>query len=159
MEATYGAVVTLDYTLSLDDGETLGRPQDHVEYLHGYYNIIPGLEKALEGARPGDRRSVVLEPADAYGEHDAARLVTVPIDLVPDGTALEPGMRLMAETGRGPVELTVAEVKHDSVVFDANHPLAGKRLHFDVEVVDIRTAARHELAQGHPGPQACSAFT
>jgi FKBP-type peptidyl-prolyl cis-trans isomerase SlyD len=159
MEATYGAVVTLDYTLSLESGEVMGGSRDRVEYLHGYYNIIPALERALEGARVGDRRSVVLEPADAYGEHEATRVVTVPIDSVPDGRALKPGMRIMAETGRGPVELTVSEVNDDSVVFDANHPLAGKRLHFDVEVMDIRTAARHELAQGYPGPQACSTFT
>ena len=159
MEATHGAVVTLNYTLSLDDGEVLGAPEDHVEYLHGYYNIIPGLEKALEGTQPGDRRSVVLEPADAYGERQAERLVTVPLELVPDAKELELGMRVMAETGRGPVELTVSEVKDDTVVFDANHPLAGKTLHFDVEVVDVRAAARHELSQGYPGPQACSTFS
>jgi FKBP-type peptidyl-prolyl cis-trans isomerase SlyD len=158
MEATYGQVVTLNYTLSLDDGEVLGEPEDHVEYLHGYYNIIPGLERALEGVRPGERRSVVLEPADAYGDHQIDRLITVPLTQVPRQVELEPGARVVADTGRGPVELAVVEVNDDSVVLDANHPLAGKRLHFDVEVVDVRAAARHELAQGFPGPQ-CSTFT
>jgi FKBP-type peptidyl-prolyl cis-trans isomerase SlyD len=153
MEATTGAVVTLNYTLSLDDGETLGQPDDRLEYLHGYANIIPGLEKALEGTQPGDRRSVMLAPADAYGEHHADRLITVPMDSVPDDMELEAGMKIMADTGRGPVELTVCEVSDETVVLDANHPLAGKTLHFDVEIVDVRGAAQHELLQGHPGPQ------
>jgi FKBP-type peptidyl-prolyl cis-trans isomerase SlyD len=159
MEATYGAVVTLNYTLSLEDGEVLGEADERVEYLHGYYNIIPGLEKALEGTGPGDRRAVVLEPADAYGEHDPKRLITAPIASVPNARELKPGMRIMASTARGPVELTVSEVNDEAVVFDANHPLAGKTLHFDVEVIDVRAAARHELSQGHPGPQACTTFS
>lgn len=158
MEATNGAVVTLSYTLSLDNGEVVGGPEDRIEYLHGYSNIVPGLERALEGTQEGDRRSVVLEPADAYGERDTGRLVTVPIGHMPDGMELEPGVRVMADTARGPVQLTVSEVNDDSVVLDANHPLAGKTLHFDVEVIDIRTAARHELLQGFPGPQ-CTTYS
>jgi FKBP-type peptidyl-prolyl cis-trans isomerase SlyD len=158
MEATYGAVVTLNYSLSLDDGETLG-DEEGVEYLHGYYNIMPGLEKALEGIGAGERRAVVLEPADAYGEHDPSRLITAAIESVPDGKKLQPGMRITAGTPRGPVELTVSEMTDETIVFDANHPLAGKRLHFDVEAVAVRPAARHELAQGYPGPQACTTFS
>lgn len=157
MEAMPGAVVTLDYTLALDDGETLGT-EEGVEYLHGYYNIMPGLEKALEGVQPGDRKAVVLEPAEGYGEHDPSRLITAPIAEVPDADMLKPGTRISASTIRGPVELTVAEVNDDTVVFDSNHPLAGKRLHFDVAVVDVRPALRHELRQGHPGPEVCNTF-
>jgi FKBP-type peptidyl-prolyl cis-trans isomerase SlyD len=157
MQATYGSVVTLNYTLSLDDGEVLGE-EENVEYLHGYYNIMPGLERALEGTRAGEKKDVVLEPADGYGEHDPERLISTPIDSVPDGRKLEPGMMITAGTARGPVDLTVHEVNDDTIVFDANHPLAGKRLHFDVEVVDVRSAAVHELSQGHPGPQACNTF-
>lgn len=158
MEATHGAVVTFDYTLSLDGGEAVGAGRDRIEYLHGYSNIIPGLEKALEGTKSGDQKSIEVEPADAYGERDDDRLVTVPADHVPENVTLEPGVTVMADTQRGPVPLTVVEVKDDGVVFDANHPLAGKTLHFDVEVVDIRAAARHELVQGFPGPQR-SAFS
>lgn len=158
MEATNGAVVALSYTLSLDDGGILGEPEDRLEYLHGYSNIIPGLERALEGTQLGERRSVVVEPADAYGEHHADRLITAPTNAVPDHIKLEPGATVMADTGRGPVQLTVTEVNDDTVVFDANHPLAGKRLHFDVEVVGVRAAERHELLQGYPGPQ-CTTFS
>jgi FKBP-type peptidyl-prolyl cis-trans isomerase SlyD len=157
MQATYGSVVTLNYTLSLEDGEVLGA-EDSVEYLHGYYNIMPGLERSLEGSRAGEKKAVVVEPADAYGEHDPARMVNVPIASVPDGRELQPGMKVTAGTPRGPVELTVSEVGDGNIVLDANHPLAGKRLHFDVEVIDVRAAAVHELSQGHPGPQACNTF-
>lgn len=158
MEATRGTVVTLAYTLSLDSGEPLGEAKERVEYLHGYYNIVPGLEKALEGSRAGDRRSVVVEPSEAYGDHYDTRFITVPAAELPDGMELVPGTKVVADTGRGPVTLTVAEVGVGSVVFDANHPLAGKTLHFDVEVMDVRAAARHELAQGYPGPQ-CTTYT
>ena len=159
MRTSHGTVVKMNYALSLDDDEILESSDCPMEYLHGFENIIPGLERALEGAEPGERRSVVVEPADAYGEHDPERLITVPIDEVPDGAALEPGMKLMAESARGPITLTVSQVNDDSVVLDANHPLAGKRLHFEVEVVDVRAAEVHELGQGYPGPQVRPAFT
>jgi FKBP-type peptidyl-prolyl cis-trans isomerase SlyD len=158
MEAMHGAVVTLDYALKLDDGELLGE-EEGVEYLHGYYNIMPGLEQALAGVQPGERRAVVLEPAEAYGEHDPDRLITAPKVDVPDADTLQPGMKIWASTGRGQVELTVAEVNEDDIVFDANHPLAGKRLHFDVAVLDVRPALGHELRQGHPGPEVCNTYT
>ncbi|MBN1630854.1 MAG: peptidylprolyl isomerase [Thermoleophilia bacterium] len=159
MKTSHGTVVKMNYTLSLGKEETLESTDCPIEYLHGFENIIPGLERALEGAEPGDRRSVVLEPADAYGDHDPERFITVPVDEVPDGATLEPGMKLMADSGRGPVPLTVSQVNEDTVVFDANHPLAGKTLHFDVEVVDVRAAEMHELGQGYPGPRARPAFS
>ena len=158
MEAMHGAVVTLDYTLTLDDGVVISREQG-VEYLHGHQNIMPGLEKGLEGIRGGERRTVTLEPAEAYGEHDPDRLIKAPIAEVPEADKLTPGMRISARTARGPVELTVAEVLEDTVVFDANHPLAGKRIHFDVEATGVRPALQHELTQGHPGPEVCNTFT
>jgi FKBP-type peptidyl-prolyl cis-trans isomerase SlyD len=157
METANGRVVTINYSLTLDDGTTLG--QEHgVEYLQGFYNILPGLEQGIAGAGPGDRRTVVLEPPDAYGEYDPERLITAPIDDVPDGSALEPGMWITARTAKGPVELKVTEVKDDSVVFDANHPLAGQRLHFEVEITAVRSAAEYELEQGRPGPKACKSY-
>jgi FKBP-type peptidyl-prolyl cis-trans isomerase SlyD len=153
MEATTGTVVTITYTLQLDDGEVVGEPRRRLEYLHGYHNIVPGLEKALEGVKSGDQRSVVLEPAEAYGEHDADRLITMPVDTVPRELELLPGAQITAKTSRGPVTLIVSEVKDGIVVFDANHPLAGKRLHFDVEVLDVRNATGRELRQGYPGSE------
>ena len=153
LEATYGSVVTISYTLTLDDGEVVGERNHRLDYLHGWHNIVPGLEKALEGIKVGERRSVVLEPAEAYGDYDADQLITMPIGSVPANVQLEPGAQINVKTARGPVTLTVSEVRSDSVVFDANHPLAGKRLHFDVEVMDIRTAIGRELRQGYPGTE------
>ncbi len=151
MEATRGAVVTLNYTLTDDEGELLDNAESMIEYLHGYCNIIPGLEEALEGAEPGHREMVVIEAADAYGEIDPDAVITLPPDAVPEGVELEPGMDVIGDTPSGPVHLTIVEVGDDGVVVDANHPLAGKRLHFDVEVVDVRAASDQELSQGYAG--------
>jgi len=151
MEATRGAVVTLNYTLRNDEGELLDGPDQAIEYLHGFGNIIPGLENALEGAQPGNRQSVVVEPADAYGDVDPTAIITLPTDTVPEGMLVEVGMQVIGDTPSGPVQLTVREVTEDAIVVDANHPLAGVRLHFDVEVVDVRAASEEELAQGYPG--------
>jgi FKBP-type peptidyl-prolyl cis-trans isomerase SlyD len=148
MEATRGAVVTLNYTLVDDEGELLDSAESTIEYLHGYCNIIPGLEEALEGAEPGHQRSVVIEAADAYGEVDPDVILTISSDTIPDGVELEPGMDVIGDTPSGPIQLTVLEVNENNIVVDANHPLAGKRLHFEVEVVTVRAASEQELAQG-----------
>lgn len=150
MEATEGSVVSFNYTLTDDGGEELDKSEQPLPYLHGYGNIIPGLEKALEGARPGDRQMVVVEPVDAYGEHDPARVMTLGRERADDGMDLKPGMVVLGETEDGTMPLTIREVTADTVIVDANHPLAGRRLHFDIEIVDVRAASEQELAQGHP---------
>ncbi len=149
MQATRGAVVAMNYELKNDEGETLECTRTSIQYLHGYDNIIPGLEKALEGAEPGNHRSVVVEPAEAYGEFDPDAIITLPYDSVSEGVELEPGMSVMGDTPNGPVQLIVREVNDDNIVVDANHPLAGKRLHFEVEVVDVRAASDQEIEQGY----------
>lgn len=151
MQATRGAVVSMNYEVRNDQGELLDATDTPIEYLHGYGNIIPGLEKGLEGAEPGEHRSVVVEPAEAYGEFDPDAVVTLPYDAVLEGVQLEPGMRVVGDTPSGPIELIVREVNEDTIVVDANHPLAGQRLHFEVDVVDVRAASEQELAQGYVG--------
>ena len=148
MEATHGAVVTFSYTVKNDEGELLDSTEQPIGYLHGYDNIIPGLEKAIEGAEPGRHLSVVVEPAEAYGEPDPGAIVTLPSDSVLEGVELTPGENVIADTPHGPVGLTILEVNDDNIVVDGNHPLAGKRLHFEVEIVDVRAASEEELAQG-----------
>lgn len=145
MKATRGAVVTLNYTLKDDQGRVLDSTEQPFSYLHGYGEIIPGLEKALEGSEPGYHEEVVVEPNDAYGEVDPGAVLSLPTDTIPDDLELEPGMNVVGETPSGMVELTVREVNDDEVVVDANHPLAGKTLHFDVEVVDVREASDQEI--------------
>lgn len=150
MEAMRGNVVSFSYLLKDDTGELLDEAHEPVQYLHGYDNIIPGLERALEGTGPGDQCSVVVEPADAYGDRDPERIMTLRRDAAEEGMALEPGMTVMGDTEQGPVPLTIQEVNDDTIVVDANHPLAGERLHFDVEITDVRAASDKELAQGYP---------
>jgi FKBP-type peptidyl-prolyl cis-trans isomerase SlyD len=147
MQAKHGAVVTMDYTLTDDEGNVLDKTEEPIEYLHGYGTIIPGLEKGLEGAEPGNERQIVVEPGEAYGEPDPKAVFEVSRDSVPDDMALEPGMRVVGDTSDGPVGLVVREVNKDHIVVDANHPLAGKTLHFDVKVVDVRQASDEELAE------------
>jgi FKBP-type peptidyl-prolyl cis-trans isomerase SlyD len=152
MKASHGSVVTFNYTLKDDEGKVLDSSEDPVSYLHGYGEIIPGLEQALEGAEPGDHEEAVVEPPEAYGEHDPNAILTIPTENIPSEVHLEPGMNVVGETENGVVRLTVQEVRDDEVVVDANHPLAGKTLHFDVEVIDVHKASDQELAQaGYSG--------
>jgi FKBP-type peptidyl-prolyl cis-trans isomerase SlyD len=150
MEVTHGAVVAMNYTLKDDEGELIDKSEQPLVYLHGFGNIIPGLEKGLEGAEISENRSVVVEAAEAYGETDPAAIIKVPSDTVPEGVELEPGMVVLGDTPSGSVQLTVVEINDDHIVVDGNHPLAGQRLHFEVEIVGVRAASKEELAEGCP---------
>jgi FKBP-type peptidyl-prolyl cis-trans isomerase SlyD len=152
MQATRGAVVSLTYTLRDDDGLIIDTNEgcDPLVYLHGYDNLISGLEQAVEGMSAGETSTVVVEPADAYGEFNQEAVFDIPRGEFPEGMPLEPGLQLTAETPSGEVYMVVVEVGEDSVTVDANHPLAGKRLHFDIEVVDVRPASNEELLRGYP---------
>ncbi len=151
MEISKDKVATVDYVLKDDEGTELDR-SDNAEfaYLHGASNIIPGLENALEGKKPGDEVSVSIAPADAYGEVDPNGVQKLPRNIFPEGVERKPGMQFQAQTPEGAtIPLTVVEVGDDFVVTDANHALAGKTLHFDVKVIDVRDATAEELAHGH----------
>jgi FKBP-type peptidyl-prolyl cis-trans isomerase SlyD len=152
MQATRGAVVSFNYKLTDDDGNTIDSSEGcaPLSYLHGYENIIPGLENALEGVDVGYSANVVVEPTEAYGEIDEEAIFEVDRDKFPPEMELAPGMQFAGETPSGDVPLTVMQVNDDSVIVNANHPLAGERLHFELEVVDIREATDEELQQGHP---------
>ncbi|HLA81392.1 MAG TPA: peptidylprolyl isomerase [Thermoleophilia bacterium] len=152
MQATRGTVVSFNYILTDDSGAVIDSSEGGapLQYLHGYDNIIPGLESALEGAELGYKSTVVVEPADGYGEMDGEAIFEVERDKFPEETDIFPGMQFVGETQNGDVPLTVVEVKEGAVIVDANHPLAGERLHFDVEVVDVRPASNEELAAGYP---------
>lgn len=144
-------VVTMHYTLKDDSGATLdssagGEP---LVYIHGLGHIIPGLEGKIEGKTKGDKLQAVIEPKDAYGERVDEMVNSMPKSEFPDSEDLAEGMQFQVDTDKGPLVLTVVEVKGDEVVLDGNHPLAGYTLHFDVEIVDIREATEDELAHGH----------
>ena len=118
-------------------------------YLHGAQNIIPGLEQALEGKAVGDELEVVVEAADAYGERSDDRIQQVPMEAFQGMEKVEPGMAVTAQTDQGQINLVITEVNGDMVTVDANHPLAGKSLKFEVSVEDVRDASEEELAHGH----------
>ncbi len=151
MQATKDKVVSIDYTLTDEDGNIIdsSEGQAPLAYLHGAGNIIPGLESALEGRTVGDAFDVVVPAADAYGERDPELVQPVPRDRFPEDAQIEAGSQFQAETAAGPRTITVVEVKDDEVVVDANHPLAGKPLNFKVQVVEVRDAQAEELQHGH----------
>ncbi|HYO95136.1 MAG TPA: peptidylprolyl isomerase [Polyangiaceae bacterium] len=150
MQVESRKVITIDYTLTDESGEVLDTSKDDgpLSYLHGSGNVIPGLEAALEGRTAGDSLQVKVAPEDAYGERDEALVQALPRDQFPDGD-LEVGMRFRAQAGASTRVLTVVAVDDKDVTIDANHPLAGRTLSFDVTVRDVREATEEELEHGH----------
>ncbi len=152
MQVTSGAVVSLRYTLTDDDGVIIDTNVDHpaLVYLHGHGNIIPGLETGLEGASTGDKLTVDVAPAEAYGEVDPERIFELSKEAFPEELPLEEGMQFVAETPSGDMALTLTEILEDTVLCDANHPLAGMTLHFDIEILDVREATAEEQQAAQP---------
>ena len=149
-----GHVVIMQYTLRADDGEVLdaSTPDDPMTYLHGAENIVPGLEKELTGKAIGFKGKVTVSPEEGYGERDEDdEPDAIPRKAFPPDMEIEPGMTFMAE---GPnnehAPIWVIGVEGDKIIVDSQHPLAGKTLHFEVEILGIRKATADEMAHGHP---------
>lgn len=152
MQITKDSVVTLDYRLHLGDGKIIdeSEPGDPLVYLHGYEEIVPGLEKALEGKKAGESLKVEVAPKDGYGEYDPESVEEVPREDFPPDMELEAGGIVSATDEDGDdVEFLVKEVRAKTVVIDFNDPMAGKTLHFEVTVRDVRAATPEELEHGH----------
>jgi FKBP-type peptidyl-prolyl cis-trans isomerase SlyD len=144
-------VVLIHYTLTNDEGKTLDSSAggDPLAYIHGQGNIIPGLEKALEGRQAGDKLTVKVEPAEGYGERDDRMVQQVPRRQF-GGANVQPGMQFHAQTSQGHTRVvTVTGVVGDMVTVDGNHPLAGEHLTFEVEVTEVRDASAEEMEHGH----------
>jgi FKBP-type peptidyl-prolyl cis-trans isomerase SlyD len=143
-------VVSIEYTLTSDAGEVIDTSvgRDPLAYLHGANNIVPGLEKALEGKSAGETVEVSVSPEEGYGVRDDRLVQNLPMRKLPKGK-VQVGMRLRADTEHGPRMLTVTAINGDYATVDANHPLASKTLHFKVKVVDVREASAEELSHGH----------
>lgn len=144
-------VVSIEYTLRDDSGEILDSSEgrEPLAYLHGNGNIVPGLELQLEGKTKNDSSKVAVAAADGYGEFNAGDIVEVPREQFQDVKELEVGMQFTASGPEGHRIVTVTKVEDKIVTVDGNHPLAGKTLHFDVKIVDIRDASADELSHGH----------
>jgi FKBP-type peptidyl-prolyl cis-trans isomerase SlyD len=146
-------VVSLDYTLRLDDGQTIGTSegQEPLELLQGHGQVMPGLERALYGMTVGDEKDVVVAPANGFGERNPDAFELVPLDTFPPEMTLTPGMGLKMRDQVGQVfKVYVADIRPDGVLLDFNHPLAGETLYFHVKIADLRPATSEELAHGHP---------
>ncbi|MFP3853487.1 MAG: peptidylprolyl isomerase [Anaerolineales bacterium] len=143
--------VFIHYTLTDDEGEVLDSSEEAepLGYLHGHGQIIPGLEKELEGHEVGDSFEVTIQAEEAYGLRNEDLVSTVPSSLFEGVDDVEVGMQFRAESDQGPQLVTVTEVEGEEVTIDANHPLAGEQLNFEVEVKDIRPATDEELQHGH----------
>jgi len=151
MQIADETAVLIHYSVTNDVGDILDSStgDEPLAYIHGQGDLVPGLEKALQGKAAGDRVQVVVSPEEGYGEHDPDKIQTVPRDAFDEDTQLEPGMRFQAESDEGDVMVEVTAVQGDEVTVDANHPFAGKTLHFDVQVLAVRAATQEELAHGH----------
>ena len=148
-------VVTFHYRLS-DPGQDVvedSRDDLPVVYLHGHDGMLPGLEAALAGKQVGDRFAVTLPPEMAYGERrdDAVQRISIKHIVNPGNRKVvyRPGMVVRVNTDHGLREVTVIKAGLKNLDVDTNHPMAGKTLQFDIEVIDVRDASEEEIAHGH----------
>ncbi len=150
MTITKDSVVSIEYTLTDDEKEVLDSSDGMgpLEYLHGHNNLIPGLERELEGKSAGDAFKVSIKPEEGYGVYHDELVVKVDRNQFPDDAAIEVGMQFEAGGPNGSQVVTVTSVEADKVTVDANHPLAGETLHFDVKVISVRAATEDEKQNG-----------
>ena len=152
MTIQHDKVVTLHYHLTNREGEVIesSRGSEPLTYLHGTGIILSSLEHALTGLDVGATKIVELAPADAYGEHEATKVETLPREVFEQVPNLEIGMLLEGQDPNGQTfTVHVTDIGEDTVVIDANHPLAGETLTFAIEVLAIRDATADELTHGH----------
>lgn len=147
MQITKNTVAAIHYTLRDNEGQVLDSSsgRDPLYYLHGAGNLIAGMEEGLEGKTPGDKFSLKITPEKGYGEVDPQMIQQVPRSAF-GSQEVKPGMKF--STNQGGV-VTVTEVGLENVTVDANHPLAGIELNFDVEIMEVRSATPEELTHGH----------
>lgn len=151
MQITKNTVASIDYTLTDPNGQVIDSSKGRapLEYLHGASNIIPGLESALEGKAEGETIVVQVPAAQGYGARDPNLIQPVPRSNFKGVNEIKAGMQFQAQTPQGPRVVTVTGVDDQNVTVDANHPLAGVDLKFDVKVVGVRAATPEELQHGH----------
>jgi FKBP-type peptidyl-prolyl cis-trans isomerase SlyD len=138
-----GTVVSLQYTLSGEDGKTIesNKGKEPLKYTQGSHQIVPGLEKGLAGMKVGEEKRVTVTPEEGYGPVNPKGFQEFPKEKIPS-EGLKVGAVLMARGPQGQqVPVRVHEIKEKTVVLDLNHPMAGKTLVFDVKVLDVQPAA------------------
>lgn len=136
------SVVSIHYTLTVDnkiaDKSEPGKP---LEYIHGTGMIVPGLEEKIEGRAKGEKLTVDVTPEKGYGALNKELYKEIPLSAFPKGEPLTVGMPIEGKNQQGQVfRATVTEVKKKTAVLNFNHPLAGKNLHFEIEIADVKKA-------------------
>ncbi len=155
MQVAKNAVVLIDYTLRNPKGEVLDTSVgkgDGLAYIHGTGNLIPGLEKALEGKSAGDKIRVTVNPEEGYGNHDPQLIQVVPKTAFQGVPTITVGIQFRPPSpggGGGPSVVTVTKREGETVTVDGNHALAGMALDFEVTIKSVRAATKEELAHGH----------
>lgn len=141
--------VAFDYRLTLDSGEEVDRSPDNqpFSFITGSGQIVPGLEKGMMGMSAGDKSEITVAPEDAYGQVNPSLIGDVPRSHFPAGMELKPEMMFQSQGPDGEISARIIEVKDDNtVVVDLNHPLAGKTLHFDINIVEVRKPTTEEMS-------------
>jgi len=145
-------VVTLEFTVKNAETGDLIETSEGAEplvYLHGFNNLVPGLEKELSGKAVGDKYEVTVTPEEGYGVRDDSLVQQVPREAFQGIEKVEVGMAFTADGPQGPVVVEVTAIDGDTISIDANHPLASVTLAFSGEIKDIRDASQEELEHGH----------
>lgn len=156
MQIHADCVVALSFVMRNDQGDVLDTTQGRLPllYLHGHGQLIPGLERALEGRAIGDVFDVILPPEQAYGQSDAELVQCLPRAALDANVAVTVGMCFEADTHDGPLPVRVTALTDDTITVDGNHEWAGATLHFSVQVRHVRRASPQELADGEVDPDA-----
>lgn len=155
MSVSANKVVSFHYRLSEVNGDLLEESYgaDPTLYLHGHNNLLAAIEQELEGKNTGDKLQVTVAPENGYGHRTEGAIQRIPIKHLMDHekikNRLKPGVKVAINTQHGPWEAIVLKVGKFNVDVDSNHPLAGKHLNFEIEIVDVRDASEEELAHGH----------
>ena len=151
MKIANDKVVTLEYTLSDADGQPIDSSdgKEALSLIHGRGTVFPAVEDAIAGRSMGERLSLELSPEQAYGPHDARLLLQIPRSNFRTDAPITPGMQFLRRVDGEEYIVTVTAVDEDQVTIDANHPLVGQRLRFDLVITGVRNALDEELQSGH----------
>jgi len=159
MDIAEKTLVKLNYKGTLEDGSVFDTSEgrEPLEFVFGLGMIIPGLEEGIKGLKTGDKKSIKVSSDKAYGPKQPEAMQEVPKDQLPKDAELKVGMQLAAQGPQGVIPVTISEIKDTTIVVDFNHPLAGKDLTFDVEIVEVKEASEEDIQKfmappaGHEG--------
>jgi FKBP-type peptidyl-prolyl cis-trans isomerase SlyD len=155
MKIRKGCLVDLVYELKDEEGSVVesAGPEEPMTYLHGYGEIAPGLEEELDGVEEGAVLEIVLPPGKAYGDYNPEGIVAVPRSEFPADAEIVPGDAISVQVKSDEesdeteeIEMRVLEISPDAITLDANHPLAGQEVTFDIRVIGVRQASEQEIA-------------